>query len=599
PGARSRRGRLRARAAGRGWHIPGAIRQKERCSAARSPPPFNHTSTRQWVHTKGTRRDPSESVAGNDRGLDVGVAVKHVAQHMLKARTRRLARNVIGAPDLLFRNQSERLAHALRSVVEGGLERDLGIMQPVGIQVDLGSRGAPAEEVDGAAFAHHVDGPLPGFRAADGLDDHVGATALRRKRAHRLDGVLYLRDLHHFIRAQAFGCRDLRLTLNHGDNIATREFRHLHEHQADGPAADYYHGVPDLHTGLVQAAQHAGQRFDHRRFLIADAGRNRQHIGFNDPSWNLYVLGVCAVVEQQVLAKVLLMLGAVETHLARSRIESHHPHAFLEVLHSRCYFFDDARQLVAEQRGRDDHARVISALVNLQVGAAGERNLYLDQHLAGIHPRDGHSFNLHVLLAIEDGCCHLSVHARLSFRTQPEAHTQSPATTIQRYQPTNPYSTKWEPQGRFKGLSNRSPGLCRTGGSGLNDQLHGIRLRAGSKIQRRDSLGQGKAVADQALQIHLLAAHKAHRVLLQVHRRTVRTYESLFVHTNRGGIDDGLSSNRLRKEHYPTAGTRRVHCGADKPGSSRSQNHYIGATAFCERPRLLDRIHTGRLDASR
>ena len=56
---------------------------------------------------------------------------------------------------------------------------------------------------------------------------------------------------------------------------------------------------------------------------------------------------------------------------------------------------------------------MIATLVDLQIGTAGQRDLHFDQHFTIANPRDGHSFNLHVLFAIEDGRCHLSVHVLL------------------------------------------------------------------------------------------------------------------------------------------------------------------------------------------
>ena len=180
-----------------------------------------------------------------------------------------------------------------------------------------------------------------------------------------------------------------------------------------GSAADDGDGVADLNPGLVQSTQHAGQRFDHSRFFVGNIGGNRQHVGFNNAARNANVFGIGAVIEQQVFAEIFLMLGAVEAHLAGRGIQRHHPHAFFEAAHSVPDFFNHAGQFVSEQRRRDNHARVIAALVDLQVGAAGQCDLHFDQYFPIANPRDGHSFNLHVLFAIEDGGCHLSVHARL------------------------------------------------------------------------------------------------------------------------------------------------------------------------------------------
>ena len=92
------------------------------------------------------------------------------------------------------------------------------------------------------------------------------------------------------------------------------------------------------------------------------------------------------------------MLGAVEAHLAGRGVQRDDAHALLEAVDAGADFFDDSGQFVAEQRGRNDHAGVIAALVHLEVGAAGQGDLDLDQNLAVTHARDGDFFDLQGLL---------------------------------------------------------------------------------------------------------------------------------------------------------------------------------------------------------
>ena len=107
------------------------------------------------------------------------------------------------------------------------------------------------------------------------------------------------------------------------------------------------------------------------------------------------------------------MLGAVEAHLAGRGVQCHHPHAFFEAANAMSDFFDDPRQFVPEQGGRDNHARVVSTLVDLQIGTAGQGDLHFDQYFPVTNSGNRHFFNLDVLFAIEDSSCHLTVHARL------------------------------------------------------------------------------------------------------------------------------------------------------------------------------------------
>src|SRR5258708_2470898 len=58
------------------------------------------------------------SMTRNDGRLDIAVAIQHVAEHLLQPGERRFSGDVIGRPNLLLRNQGERLAHRLRRVMK-------------------------------------------------------------------------------------------------------------------------------------------------------------------------------------------------------------------------------------------------------------------------------------------------------------------------------------------------------------------------------------------------------------------------------------------------------------------------------------------------
>ncbi len=149
-------------------------------------------------------------MAGDDCGFDVAAAVQHVTQNLLQARQRRLPGNVVGGTNLLGRDQSEGPANRFRRVVERGFQSDFGIVQAIGFELHFCSTGAAAEEVHGAAFADHVDGPLPRFRLADGFDDHVATALLGRKRADGFDYIRHFGGLNDLVRAHLLGGRPER-----------------------------------------------------------------------------------------------------------------------------------------------------------------------------------------------------------------------------------------------------------------------------------------------------------------------------------------------------------------------------------------------------
>ncbi len=65
--------------------------------------------------------------------------------------------------------------------------------------------------------------------------------------------------------------------------------------------------------------------------------------------------------------------------------------------------------LVAEERGRHDHARVIAAAKDLQIGSAGERRADADDQLARCGLGNGNLLDANIFAAVEDGgaawCC--------------------------------------------------------------------------------------------------------------------------------------------------------------------------------------------------
>ena len=215
------------------------------------------------------------------------------------------------------------------------------------------------------------------------------------------------------MRAHVLGSFDLTVALDDGNYVATDGAGYLHEHEADGSAAENGDGIANLHAGFVQASKDAGQRFGHRSLFDTDVRRNDQHVGFDDAARNANVFGVSSVVEEEIFAEILLMFGAVEAHLARGGVQGDDAHALLESVDAGSDFLDDSGQFVAEQGGRNDHAGVVAALVHLKIGAAGQGNLNFDQNLAFSHARDRYFFNLEVFFAVQDGSGHFSVHCWL------------------------------------------------------------------------------------------------------------------------------------------------------------------------------------------
>src|SRR5205807_8410293 len=129
---------------------------------------------------------------------------------------------------------------------------------------------------------------------------------------------------------------------------------------SDRPSADDGYRVAVTDSGLLGAQQNACQRLDHSGRTEADVLRNRDQIFLHYAARNANVLSIGAVVEQQLVAEILLAAPAAKASATGRRIRRRHPHARLNILHPRGGFDDLAGQLMSEQRRGLDHASVIA-----------------------------------------------------------------------------------------------------------------------------------------------------------------------------------------------------------------------------------------------
>ena len=109
-----------------------------------------------------------------------------------------------------------------------------------------GAAGRAAEEVDEAALACHLHGPLPGFGRGDGFEDEVGAAAFGGEGAGGGDGIGDLGDTKDVLSAEVAGGGDLVGALDDGDDVEAEERGGVDEEQADGAGAEDDSGLVGL-----------------------------------------------------------------------------------------------------------------------------------------------------------------------------------------------------------------------------------------------------------------------------------------------------------------------------------------------------------------
>ncbi len=158
--------------------------------------------------------------------------------------------------------------------------------------------------------------------------------------------------------------------------------------------------------GILESVHGAGQRLSQRRMLQRHVVRHDERVLGDDALGNADELGVSAVVEEQIVAEILLAAQAEIALAARRGVERDDAVAGREIRDSLARFDDRSRQLVAEERGRHDHARVIAAAKDFEIGAAGERRAHANDQFAGGGLGNGNLLDADIFAAVKDGGAH-------------------------------------------------------------------------------------------------------------------------------------------------------------------------------------------------
>ena len=170
-------------------------------------------------------------------------------------------------------------------------------------------------------------------------------------------------------------------------------------------------GVAGAHFHFVNAAQHAGQRFDQRGALVVDRVRHFQHIFGDDAPGYAHVLGIRAIVEQEIFAKIFLAAAAMIAAEARRGVCRNHANAQaparVNAFADRDHFADN---LVPKNGGRTNHFCVIAALPDFQIGAIGESEAHAQQDFVGRERRHINFLDAQIFAAVKHGGGHLGRH---------------------------------------------------------------------------------------------------------------------------------------------------------------------------------------------
>ncbi len=154
--------------------------------------------------------------------------------------------------------------------------------------------------------------------------------------------------------------------------------------------------------------------------LEGDGVGDAEGVFFDDARGDADVLGVGAVVEEQVVAEVLLVVAAEEAGVAGRGVEREDAVADGERGDAFADLDDGSGEFVAEEAIEGEHFGVVAAAVDLEVGAAGKGGAHAQDQLAGSGRGDRDILDAEVFLAAKDGGSHGSARGSCGHRSDLE-----------------------------------------------------------------------------------------------------------------------------------------------------------------------------------
>jgi hypothetical protein len=157
--------------------------------------------------------------------------------------------------------------------------------------------------------------------------------------------------------------------------------REGYEHKANGPAAYHENALTLVKTAVADSLHNAGERFRESGVPKGSVVLQTQEIALDETLGDGDRFSVCAIKEGEIVAKIFLLIAAIKALAARSRVGDNDPIAHSPGIDVRD-FGNDSGHFVSKNGRRCDHAGVIAALENFEVGAASERRFDAQSHFA-------------------------------------------------------------------------------------------------------------------------------------------------------------------------------------------------------------------------
>lgn len=184
----------------------------------------------------------------------------------------------------------------------------------------------------------------------------------------------------------------------------------MHEHQTNGTGANDHHRVARSGCRFLETTNDTGQRLGERRMLKGNPVRDQKGVLLNDPCGDANIFCVSAVIEEKVLAKILLPAKAEKTPVARGRVQGNDAVPRAKICDPGAHLGYGSRHLVSEWDRRFQHHGVITTPVNLQIGSTGKGRSDTYDQFALLCARGRDLLQTQVFLSVEDRRDHLLIH---------------------------------------------------------------------------------------------------------------------------------------------------------------------------------------------
>jgi hypothetical protein len=144
------------------------------------------------------------------------------------------------------------------------------------------------------------------------------------------------------------------------------------------------------------------QRFGESRVLKRHVIGNMQGVFGDDARRNADELGVGAIIEEQVVAKILLSAFAEIALTAGGGVERDDAVTRAKFSDASAGLNHGTGKLMSEESGGDDHARVVATAKNLQIGSAGKGRAHFDDYFSRRRLGHGHTFDTNIFASVKD-----------------------------------------------------------------------------------------------------------------------------------------------------------------------------------------------------